>query len=107
MNIITFAYKMEKQKTGYFVNCLDWEIIFSEGENIEESKNNVIELTEMYLELLFDKKIKLNQKPNIKKHLPSIYIFNLSFDIDKRKYLKQENIFFKKTIKEVSKIAVL
>ena len=94
MNTISFNYLLTPEKKGFSVVCLDWDSVYSQGESFDECKNNVAEVTEMFLKDLLEKKLSKKQYPSIKKHLADPYTFQLTFDLNKAKYIPENKIPF-------------
>jgi predicted RNase H-like HicB family nuclease len=107
MNTITFSYLITPEKKGFSVSCLDWNCVFSQGENIIECKKNIVEVTEMLLEDLINIRLVKSQYPKIKKHIANPYTFQLTFNLDKAKFLPDNKIPFKSKIKAISNIAAI
>lgn len=92
MKTVSFTYQIVSEKKGYFVKCLDWDSVFSQGETINECKKNAVEVTEMFLEELINKTLTKKQYPRIKKHEADPLQFQYTFDLVTGKYLEIENI---------------
>ena len=88
--VISFTYRLTVEKTGYSVRCLDWDLIYSQGETIAECKKNMIELTEHFLEELFLGKLHKKEYPQIKKHGSNILNFKMDFNLIEYKSVKKE-----------------
>jgi predicted RNase H-like HicB family nuclease len=102
LKTITLTFELTPESSGGFsVICLDWSSVFSEGETFQECRQNAIDVTEMYLELLLNRKLTNKQFPKIKKHLASPFTFQLTFDYDNGKYIEVETISSFKDIKPV------
>ncbi len=107
METITLTYRAESEKNGFSVGCLDWTAVFSQGATVAECKKNMIEVTEMFLELLTNKELSKEQYPVIKKHIANPYTFQLTFDIKKAKHVPESKIKFNSKIKSISNIAAI
>jgi predicted RNase H-like HicB family nuclease len=107
METITLTYRVHPEKKGFSVSCLDWPGVFSQGENISECKKNMIECTEMFLDLLKSKELSKAQYPLIKKHIANPFTFQLTFDVRKAKYVPESKIKFNSKIKSISNIAAI
>ena len=105
METITLTFRVHPEKKGFSVICLDWSGVFSEGENISECKKNMIEVTEMFLDLLKAKELSNAQFPVIKKHIAKPFTFQLTFDFKKGRYVPESKIKFNSKIKSISNIA--
>ncbi len=105
METITLTYRVQPEKNGFSVACLDWSGVFSQGENISECKKNMIEVTEMFLDLLKAKELSKEQIPVIKKHIANPFTFQLTFDLAKAKFVPESKIKFNSKIKSISNLA--
>jgi predicted RNase H-like HicB family nuclease len=104
METVTMTYKITPEKEGYFVECLDWDCVFSQGETVKECKNNIIEVTEMFLTSLISKELHPNQYPHIQKHLASPFTFHLSFNMETGKFINLSRIKRWKNLKPTSNL---
>jgi len=107
MKTVTFTYQIVLEKKGYFVKCLDWDSVYSQGESITECKKNAVEVTEMMLEELINKTLHKMQYPKIKKHEANLLQFQCTFDLSTGQYVEIEKIKHSliSTIKSVKDIA--
>jgi len=97
---ITFTYEMKPEKTGFSFVCLDWDCVYSQGETVEECKRNAIEVTEMLLEELLKGELNKKQYPKIKEHTNNPFLFSLTFDLTKGKYINLSRIQNVKTYRQ-------
>ncbi len=105
METITFTYRAHPEKDGFSVTCLDWSSVYSQGESISECKKNMIEVTEMFLDLLKAKELSKEQFPVIKKHTANPFTFQLTFDLNIAKFVPESKIKFNSKIKSIRNIA--
>jgi predicted RNase H-like HicB family nuclease len=76
---VTFTYELKQGAKGFYVKCLDWVCVITQGENYEQSRINATDATELFLELLAEGKLSDNQIPKIRKRKQKDNRFNLSF----------------------------
>ena len=89
METITLTYRAHPENNGFSVTCLDWSGVFSQGDSISECKKNMIEVTEMFLDLLKAKELSQEQFPMIKKHIANPFTFQLTFDLKNAKFVPE------------------
>jgi predicted RNase H-like HicB family nuclease len=94
MNLVTFTYKIIPDGKWLVVECLDWNGIVSQGKTIANCKKNMVEVTEMFFELLKDKELDESQYPKPIRHLASPFTFQLCFDFDSGKHIPEKMIPF-------------
>lgn len=81
----TFTYKctLVPEKKVYFVKCLDWNCVFTQGDTINECKKNATEVTEMFLGILLSGTIDKQQQPVFKDYKSSKDKFQVYFSPEK------------------------
>ena len=93
METLTLTYELTPDETsGFTVQCKDWGAVFSEGETINECKENAIEVTEMFLTDLKEGALHKSQYPNIKRHTAKPLQFLLTFNYDTGKNVSIEKL---------------
>ena len=85
--IIAFTYEMTPEDKGFSVRCLDWDCVFTEGDNVEECKKNAAEVTRMYLKELAAGTLDKRDYPQLKAHKTNIYQFILWYDTETSKVI--------------------
>ena len=90
MNLITFTYKITKSDNWNVVECLDWNGILSQGKTINECKKNMVEVTELFFEMLHNGELDKSQYPEVKKHYRTKNKFQLTFDYDSGKFIPEK-----------------
>ncbi len=93
MKLLSLTYKIAPEKEGGFsVFCLDWKTVYTQCETISECKKNAIEATELMLEVYKDGKLDKQAYPKIRNYAANPYLFQLTFDIDRARYIKLSSI---------------
>ena len=108
MNTVTFTYKLTPETpSGFSVLCLDWEnLVYTEGETINECKKNAIEVTEMFLKDYLKKKLHKEDYPKIKKHLANPLQFQLSYNLQTGKHIDIDKLKSFESLNPVSRVAL-
>jgi len=101
-NIVAFTYELTPEKKGFSVKCLDWDCVFTQGDNLDECKKNAEEVTSIYLKDLAKGELHHKDYPNIKNHKANVYHFTLLFDLATGKPFRFEKPNSLKNIKPVS-----
>lgn len=84
--ILTFTYRMYPEGKSFFVRCLDWDAVYSQGKNNTECKKNVKEVTDLMLVDLMNGTLHKAQSPKkIKPHNNSKNTFTFTFDLNTNK----------------------
>lgn len=79
---VTLTYKFELTELNtYFVKCLNWDLVFTEGDDIEEAKKMAIDATELAFERFNEGALVDEQKPDFgSQHRLTKNRFQLTFD---------------------------
>ena len=78
---ITLTYKLYPETKGYSVKCLDWDAVYTQGENIKECKKNAKEATKLMLPELENGTLHKLRYPKLKSHKKSSNTFSFTFDL--------------------------
>ena len=93
MELLTLTYKITPEKAGGFcVQCLDWRSVFTQGETLQECKKNAIEATELMLQVLNEGNLDPAGQPKIKSHRADPFQFQLTFELEKAKFISLHKI---------------
>ncbi len=107
MKTLTLTYKLIPEEKGFSVVCLDWDCAYTQGETIEECRQNAIEVTELLLESFLNNELQKKQLPKIVRRFASPRTFQLSFDIATGTYIDLQRIPSKTILKRISNLASL
>jgi len=88
---VTFTYQLYKEKNGYFVRCLNWNKIYTEGFSKHEAKKNALDLTVGYLEMYYNDELLKEDYPGFeKKYNATQNRFQLTFDKKTGKHIPEK-----------------
>jgi predicted RNase H-like HicB family nuclease len=78
---ITLSYQLYPEHTGYSVKCLDWNVVFTQGEDINECKRNAKEATNLFLRDMENGTLHKADYPKIRARKKHTNLFRLKFQV--------------------------